>query len=354
MILFGCADGWIYCLGAAEGTLVWRFRAAPTDRLVSVDGQLESTWPVHGAVLIQNDALYAAAGRSSYLDGGIVLYRIDPQTGQQLSKTVIYHLDPETGQQLVPEARFNMEGTTSDILCGDGQSVYLKYFGFDRAGKRIEQTKPHLFAIAGLLGEDWFVRSYWVFGAGMPGAGWSGWADAATSFPAGRILSFSGKHVYGYGRQTVAGGRVGHRADAYHLFKANRPTTVPTVPKQTNKTGKKARRKPPVPTKEAPIWSNAESLIVRSMVLGNDRLAVAGPADLGKKNSELLAFLNETEALAGFKGERGVYLHIVSAADGYKLSELQLDAMPVFDGIAAARGQLYLATRDGRVVCLGE
>ncbi|MCY2989579.1 MAG: PQQ-binding-like beta-propeller repeat protein, partial [Planctomycetota bacterium] len=102
-VIFGSADGWIYCIDAADGALVWRFRAAPAERLVSVYGQLESIWPVHGAVLIQNDTLYATAGRSSYLDGGIVLYRLNPTTGQELSKTTLYHLDPDTGDQLVSE-----------------------------------------------------------------------------------------------------------------------------------------------------------------------------------------------------------------------------------------------------------
>ena len=54
-VLFGSADGWVYCLGAADGQLVWRFRAAPAERLVAAYGQLESLWPVHGAVLVQND-----------------------------------------------------------------------------------------------------------------------------------------------------------------------------------------------------------------------------------------------------------------------------------------------------------
>ena len=31
-VLFGSADGYVYCLRAADGTLIWRFRAAPMDR----------------------------------------------------------------------------------------------------------------------------------------------------------------------------------------------------------------------------------------------------------------------------------------------------------------------------------
>jgi hypothetical protein len=61
-VLFGCADGWIYSLCASDGTLAWRFRAAPQERQAGVLDQLESVWPVHGAVQLQNDMLYAVAG----------------------------------------------------------------------------------------------------------------------------------------------------------------------------------------------------------------------------------------------------------------------------------------------------
>jgi arylsulfatase A-like enzyme/outer membrane protein assembly factor BamB len=343
MVIFGSADGWVYCLGAADGALVWRFRAAPAERLVGVRGQLESIWPVHGAVLVQNDTIYATAGRSSYLDGGIVLYRIDPATGKELSKSVLYHLDPETGAQLVPEARFNMEGTTSDILSGDGDLVFLKYFTFDRSGNRIEATRPHLFSITSFLGEDWFVRSYWILGAGMPDAGWGGWANAAQAFPFGRILCFNKDAVYGYGREKVSGGATGHRAESYRLFGMERDARTP----QTGKKGKKTAAAKPQPT-----WADTQSLIVRAMVLGADRLAVAGPRDLGKKDPDLLSFQNADEALASFEGKKGVYLRIVRAADGKNLSECELPDMPVFDGMAAANGRLYLATRRGQVICL--
>lgn len=347
-VIFGAADGWIYCLAAADGQLAWRFRAAPAPRLVGVHGQLESIWPVHGAVLLQNDTLYATAGRSSYLDGGLVLYRLDPATGRELSKTTLYHLDPDTGEQLVPEAQFNMEGTTNDILSGDGDLVFLKYFTFDRAGVRSEATRPHLFSITGLLGEDWFVRSYWMVGEGMPGAGWSNWANAANTFPAGRILSFRGELVYGYGRENLAGGPVGHRADSYRLFASRR--TSPAAPVPADAAAKQRKSKPP--RQVEPLWTDPQSLIVRAMVLGRDRLALAGPRDLGRKLPEPLAFANEPEARAGFDGEQGVYLRIADAADGRTISECELPAMPVFDGLAAANGRLYLATRDGRVLCL--
>jgi len=356
-VLFGCADGWVYCLAAADGRLAWRFRAAPKDRLIGAYDQIESAWPVHGSVLVQNDTLYVTAGRSSYVDGGLVLYGINPGTGKQLSRTVLYHLDPKTGRQLPKESGFNMDGTMSDILTGDGESVYLKYFAFDRAGKKTTEANPHLFAIAGLLGEEWFVRSYWILGKGKPGAGWSGWARAAGAFPAGRILCFNKDAVYGYGRTKVAGGPVGHRADVYHLFAASRGAPPPKPkPQPEPQPGQKRRkrRRSAGPKKGAPIWSDTKSLIVRAMVLGDGKLVLAGPVDLGKKTAKILAYENEAEARAGFQGKKGIFLRVVSAADGKKISEIKLDVMPVFDGMSAAGGKVYLSLADGSVACFGK
>ncbi|MHC4325490.1 MAG: outer membrane protein assembly factor BamB family protein, partial [Planctomycetota bacterium] len=52
LAIFGCADGWIYCLRASDGALAWRYRAAPgPDKLLSYQ-QVESVWPLHGSVLV--------------------------------------------------------------------------------------------------------------------------------------------------------------------------------------------------------------------------------------------------------------------------------------------------------------
>jgi outer membrane protein assembly factor BamB len=350
-VLVGSADGWLYCLRATDGAMAWRFRAAPKDRLVSVYDQLESAWPVHGSVLVQNDTIYVTAGRSSYMDGGIVLYRINPATGQPLSRTMLYHLDPETGEQLTEENRFNMDGTTSDVLIGDGDSVYLKYFAFGPDGKPAPEANNHLFSITGLLVEKWFVRSYWIVGKGKPGAGWGNWAQAATSFPAGRILCFNDDTVYGYGRVEIASGPVGHKMDAYHLFSATRE--APPTPER--KPGAKKPRKPPVPRKVPTLWANTDSLIVRAMAMGGNRIAVAGPVDLGKKtNDSALSFANEPEARAAFEGKKGIFLQIVNAADGKTLSQMSLPAMPAFDGMSTANGNLYLSLKDGTVTSFGK
>jgi outer membrane protein assembly factor BamB len=86
-VLFGCNDGWIYCLRATDGALAWRFRAASEERRIVAYNRVESPWPVPGSVLVHKGVLYAAAGRSSFLDGGIRLVRLDATTGKLLGET---------------------------------------------------------------------------------------------------------------------------------------------------------------------------------------------------------------------------------------------------------------------------
>jgi hypothetical protein len=56
--------------------------------------------------------------------------------------------------------------------------------------------------------------------------------------------------------------------------------------------------------------------------------------------------------MASFEGRRGAVLRVHSATDGERLAEQSLDAPPVFDGLIAAGGRLYLSTVDGRVLCM--
>jgi hypothetical protein len=320
--------------------LAWRFRAAPEERLVCVQNRLESTWPVHGSVLVQNGSVYVLAGRSSYLDGGLALYRLDPVTGKQLSRGVLYHLDPKTGEQLTSERGFDMEGTTSDLHSGDGDQIFLKHFTFDANCQRTKTERARMFSITSFLGEDWFVRSYWVIGNRIAGAGWGGWANTANEFQFGRILCTAKDMVYGYGREKIASAAAGHRYDTYHLYAASlKGETVPD------------RKGKPRVVKSKPTWADRNSITVRAMALGGDRLAIAGPVDLTKKDKKVMAFTNEDEALSAFGGHKGVLLRVVQASDGRRLSETKLPAMPVFDGLSVANGNLYLACQDGSVRC---
>jgi hypothetical protein len=76
-----------------------RFLAAPREINAVAYEQVESLWPVNGSVLVYHSIAYVAAGRSSYLDGGIVLYGLEPATGRVVCTT---RLSSEHPKALAP------------------------------------------------------------------------------------------------------------------------------------------------------------------------------------------------------------------------------------------------------------
>jgi len=369
--LFGSADGWIYCLRASDGELMWRFRAAPGDRRLTAFEQLESVWPVHGSVLVQGDVLYCVAGRSMFLDGGMRFLRLDPKTGRNISETVLDDRDPETGKNLQVKVQgLNMPPALPDVLSSDGRSVYMRAQRFDLHGVRTEVVTPsdvrdqkgegvHLFCPTGFLDGSWFHRAYWMYGK-TPLSGAGGWPQAGRYAPAGRILVLDGSSVYGYGRKPDY--FKWSTPLEYHLFATSRePKLIQPRPRRAaqrpakQQQARRQRRNPP--PKLAYRWSKESALHARAMVLADKTLFIAGPPDVideeqafdNHGNAEIQAKL--AEQAAALEGRKGALLLAVSASDGKKLSEYSLDSLPVWDGMAAAGGRLYLTTEDGKVRC---
>ena len=77
------------------------------------------------------------------------------------------------------------------------------------------------------------------------------------------------------------------------------------------------------------------------MVLAGDTLFAAGTPDV----------IDERDPWAAYEGRRGGRLLAISAQNGELLAQYDLDAPPVLDGMAAARGRLLISTTDGRVLC---
>ncbi|HEY3322405.1 MAG TPA: PQQ-binding-like beta-propeller repeat protein [Planctomycetota bacterium] len=217
-VLFGCMDGHVYCLRASDGALAWRFRAAPLDRRNTAFEQIESVWPVHGSVLVENGIVSCVAGRSVFLDGGLRFLRLDAAAGKKLIETVYDEKDPDTGRNLQDRVKtLQMPVGLNDILSSDGKLVYLRSQKIDPAtGKRVDigpvsgnapdqgaaqkGEGAHLFAPMGFVDESWFHRDYWVYGKSFAG-GHNGYFQAAKFAPAGRLLVADDKNVYGFGRK---------------------------------------------------------------------------------------------------------------------------------------------------------
>jgi hypothetical protein len=131
------------------------------------------------------------------------------------------------------------------------------------------------------------------------------------------------------------------RFTQYRAFAIDRPTSGGEEPPAQPPA--KRRRGPAPPPKEY-RWTQQLPILARAMVLADDHLFLAGPPDLFKTD----------DPTAALEGTRGGALCVVSTADGSQVARYDLKSPPVFDGMAAAGGRLYLATMDGEVLCLRE
>jgi len=382
-VLFGSADGWVYCLRASDGALAWRFRAAPVDLRMTAYEQVESVWPVNGSVLVQDGILYCVAGRSMFLDGGLRMLKLNPQTGDKLAETILDDRDPESGKNLQAQVKnLTMPVALPDVLSSDGRSIYMRGQQFDLEGVR-RQIAPipgdqqtgegtHLFCQIGFLDDSWFFRSYWIYGRGM-GGGYGGWFQAGRMAPSARIMVFDGESVYGYGRKPEY--MVNASVLEYELFAADKqvsPEAIQRVRRSASKIDAKSKNK----NANSSDWEvrqgfDAKSLwaadtrwtqeklplLVRAMVLAGGNLYTAGPPCIADEKAAFYepdAQANRdalAEQEAAWEGKKGGLLRVVSASDGQKLTEYRLDSVPVWDGMAAANGRLYMATIDGKVLC---
>lgn len=358
-VYFGSADGWVYALNEDNGKLAWRYRAAPKERLVMIKGQLESAWPVHGAVLIQNDELIVSAGRSSYLDAGIHLSKLNPVNGELIQETTIWSPDQETGKQHIPgqgEDRRDVRGVLSDILVADGADVYMRHLRLDmKTGSDDTEPGVHLFTPIGMLDDTWWHRAYWVVHDRFT-SHWSGWWKVGNQVASGRILSYDEAQIYGFGRDKYPGGNTGQwrGGEKYQLFAYDRGKETKPV-EVIDRKGKK-KKAPPAPPLDY-RWTSDVPLLATSLVATEDTIFVAGPPDefsaIG--DGEAALQLEDVEAaLRSWRGERGGILYAANAKDGAKLAEIELTAPTVFDGMAAANGRLFLSLQNGEIVSLAQ
>ena len=356
--IFGCRDGYVYCLTADKGELVWRFRAAAADSRCVVYDQVESVWPVHGSVLIQDDVLWFCAGRSSFLDGGLLVYRLDPSTGEELSMTRVDSLAPNDEQPpITPSmfARLDMEGAKPDVLSCDGKHVFMRHWAFDLSGKTVERNIDHLFSPTGFLDSSWFRRTYWIYGRIYVG-GAQGWARTGNIRPSGRILSIDEDRIFGFGRDYyppspgsshqmyVPGEKEIFFATARNGAGEVTPPPAEAVgpkaaPRRKARAGKSAGK-----ARKSYQWTTPGDIQVRGMVLagqGEDKRLIV----VGARGDWVIS-------RDAYEGKKGNLLRIISIADGKTLAEHVLPGLPLFDGLSAAGGRLYLSGADGSVTCL--
>ncbi|MHC4744309.1 MAG: hypothetical protein ACYS8Z_20530, partial [Planctomycetota bacterium] len=370
-VLFGSADGRAYCLRASDGELAWRFLAAPAEVRIGSYGQIESAWPVHGSVLIHDDKAYISAGRSTYLDGGIRLYALDPATGKILHKGLLEGPDPfsEGGRDVA----FFILGANSDVLVSEGGYIYmrqkkltpdLKEVKIDvLSSKGAQDVGLHIFSTSGLLDDSNYNRTFWMYSKR-----WPGFQLANQAPKTGQLLVIDDKKTYAvreFYRRNVHSPMFFPGKEGYLLFadlNTNEPKIVGEngwnkplawlpqshIPRDGNpglnnvSRGFGADKGIGYVRAEPPLWKQWIKVRIRAMVKAGDTLFVAGAPDV----------FDPKDPYAPFEARKGAKIVAVSAKDGEEISRTDIGSPPVFDGMIAAQGKVFASLLDGSIVCL--
>jgi outer membrane protein assembly factor BamB len=302
LCLFGSRAGWVYCLRADDGRLVWRLRAAARDERIVAHGQIESPWPVPGSVLLVDGTAYFAAGRHALADGGILVFAVEPASGKirwvKCMDTSPSNLD-------------GLDYECFDLLFREGDGVAMSRWVFDRANGALS-VKLH----------DGFARL--------------DTGKAAAMVPRG-CWSYAPKEVERRGPDTLGQSLVVFRDNVLLGSALNKRTLYR---RDFNLEGGE-KFDPRWPIRYEIQWPGeilaAKAAWQVTVFEKSDRQTIAAMVLAGDK-----------AYLAGSDGE----LQVRSAADGKLLAATKLGE-PVWDGMAVAAGRLFVSTRDGQVACLG-
>lgn len=333
-IIFGSRDGYVYALHAKTGKLIWKYLAAPYHLNLMAYSQLESAWPVSGSVLVYNDYVYAIAGRSPHLNGGMYLYALDPATGSVIHQK---HIQADISSEFEVDS-----AALPDLLTAVDGKIYmrnmvvddeLKKPVFEDNFKNILMTQSGFRTGSGFLDDSWFNSSMWML----------------NTIQAHQLV-FDKDHAYGIMAHKKNAQSAGHDVfypgqKGYELFSSEIPKPGVLVVKEAGKAlhGHKENisKKPPRGPKPQKNWSVQVPIRAQSILLSGNGLYLTGVKDMVDKD----------DPWGHLEGRLGGVLAVYSKADGSKQSELPLPAAPIHDGISAAGNKLFIVTVDGELMC---
>jgi outer membrane protein assembly factor BamB len=349
-LLYGCQDGVVYCLDSESGELVWSFRAAPEETQHISFGNPESLWPVSGSVLVHDNPstssgqagsgqanVYCVAGKSTFLNSGLFLYRLDVNTGVPIkSKSLVpgTEVDGEMVNAvssdilLVHDDRLSLRGMTFDM---ETLEMVFDGWGRVRVPHHYQVNSPSLVAMGGFLENSFFNSSRWMYGQTF-----------------GNILVLDHENVYGLDIHQRSGIKSNQHKDYFPgrdqcILFADKRNVLPG-PRQTQGGGNNVRIGLWPDKQVASLWRRPIPVRASAMVVGLKHLYLAGTRD--KRDPQ--------DPWGHFDGRKGALLLICSKKTGETKAELELASPPVFDGLSVACSKLFVSCKDGSLICFAE
>jgi outer membrane protein assembly factor BamB len=121
-VYVGSDDGFLYCLSGNDGSLIWKYKVADGDRMVPGNGRIISMWPIRTGLLVDEGALYFAAGL--FPNQGTFLFALSAEDGSVKWKRKV-GVSPQ-GYMLASDERLYVPtGRTNPVIFAraDGSSL---------------------------------------------------------------------------------------------------------------------------------------------------------------------------------------------------------------------------------------
>ncbi|MHC4915054.1 MAG: outer membrane protein assembly factor BamB family protein, partial [Planctomycetota bacterium] len=296
LCIFAAKDGWIYALDARSGKLCYRVLVAPRERYIGGQEKLENLWPTKSDVLIHNGVGYASAGHGFAVLGGVRAVAFRPETGEIIWKQCYHDKLTRSDRQLAADLftygagrkRLSMGSLIIDPATGKrGRTI-------QRSGEVLGTRKysiETMLAFGNSLTRNAEDRSHTLVTDGrVKGRVIAFSKDLSVAFTIGKDRARVGRREYG-GEINLAAAR---------------------------EAGKELWRSPPL------------EFVVDDIVLTPKQVYCVGHYERVKKAPELW---------------------VLSREDGKVLSRTGVDGFPAFMGTSAAGKRLFIATRDGKLIC---
>ena len=314
MVVFGTRSGSLYCVTADEGELAWRLRVAPSDAHLVAFGHVESPWPLNGSPLVMDGKIYCVAGRSMHLDGGLYVSKVDFHTGELLQQE---NLKADTE----PKGEVD-DAVLPDVLVSDGQRIYMKSMYF----------QPDDISQHGILG-----------GVGRRGSAKK--PDEILRCSTEMVDESSLNCCFWEYKNCIAQQLVFDAESAYGANGPNRVGWGGSFSHDIHKPGKGYSLKKWIFKKKgaSTAWGQTVPVRPQAMLVSRNILFLAGVPDR-RTNGGFWSAL---------KGKQGGLLRIISKDNGKKRAEYKLESPPVYNGLAAGGGALFMTLENGSIVCYG-
>ena len=337
----GSGDGYAYCLEAATGALLWKFRAAPVERHIMIYGHLASTWPVNSGILIDEEGVaYLAAGIVDH--DGTYVYALDAITGEiQWQNNASGHLSPALRKGVSVQGNLSLLGDQL-LLAGGNQvspAIFDRRTGECRA-KPFDQGQPK--ANAGQ-----FVGVF----------------QKVSVMVGGRILYSAAENVATKGWFNIFGKNTSYRFNSGGIPPAWNDETLAVV---NFKQGKLAACDSATvatqvqegygDTKERRGWLRSISTSLQ------DQGAMRWQSDLGETNKfETVSLVVSPNAVIAvlryqqrFRSQAQWFLVALNAKTGVEQFRHELPTDPFPGGLIVDRdGQVLVTLLDGGLLCVG-